>query len=541
VQTYLENSSGDDLVFLLTTVTSVVYSDGNLGASDSIIGATVTLTGAKRDPVGTPGTTFTPATISISNGTTTYFTATLMNTVTNNIEFELIDGLWRLNPYLDVNNLPTLNLENILLNPGPIPSDYILDLQAKLGGGSIAGMTMTLNVFSGDITTDSFSEIFEGIIDGVPAVVPNTPPTADAGATTSSSTCLANTCVVTLNGSQSTDADSTPGTNDDIVTFEWFEYDVLIATGEIAPVSLSLGMHDITLKVTDSAGDTDEATITIVIDPAELSFIDINTAYVKHNGLVKITGKVALPAGVSYLDINSVGSAAIGISSLGNVIDESVDFTEFRNGSKWKYNGDPLFGIERFKIDWSGARFSYQDPLYNLKMKTLHIGESETSLQIKSCAAVTIDINGVTVDIDRTRTDRSNRVTCSHASARLDRDNDGEDDDRDDDHGDKDDDDHNSNCTTNVTLPFALSPEMVISITHGTVTDTISVADYYTAAVGKYTITGRFDATGIDFSSLDPNLSLTVALGDEGFYGTVVIDQSTWTKIRSNQWKYDPH
>lgn len=526
----------------------------NVPGIETIKGAKIEFNGATRtgdysfngDPIDPTDVTLT---IKTPDGTHTYMVATLTD-----VTFECGTAspviCW-LNEGLDANIPETLNLTDIILSTndgptgpgsGPYPSRYIDELRAYLAASNVSGLKMSLlvppvSIF--DFTANSSGPITYGLIDGLQSL--NTPPVADAGATTTNTTCLSTSCTITLNGTSSSDIDSTPGTNDDIVSFEWIENGVTIATGSIANVNLPLGWHDITLKVTDSAGATDEVTITVVIDPAELSFIDIDTVHVKHNGLVKITGRLALPAGVSYLGINSVGQAIIGISSLGNVIDEVVDFTEFSNRSKWKYDANPVFGIERFKIDWSGARFNYHDPLYDLKIKSLLIGESETSLQIKSCAAVTIDINGVTVDIDRTRIDRSKRVTCSHASARMDRDNDGEDDDRDDDHGDKDDDDHNSNCTTNVTLPFALSPDMVITITHGTVTQSISVADYYTAAVGKYTLTGRFDATGIDFSALDPNLSLTVALGDEGFSGTLVIDQATWTKIRSSQWVYDPN
>lgn len=523
--TYL-NGLDYDLEFIDMYITGVTLSNGSQPGSDPVIDAMVKIT-TKRNPIGVPGTNFDNATITISKGLTTYFSATLKN-----INFTPGGAQWFLNPGLNVNDPDTLNLTNIILNPSG--SAYIQDLATQLGTGNIAGMQMTLDVFDGSITQDSYAFV-QGLFDGVQAVVPNAPPVADAGLTTTNTQCLSTSCTITLNGSQSTDPDGVA----DIVSYQWFRNNVLIASGAIVNVSLPLGMHNITLRVTDHAGAYSESTITVVIDPAELSFIDIDTAHVKHNGLVKITGKVALPAGISYLNINSVGHASIGISSLGNVINQSVDFTESGNKSKWKYDANPLFGIENFDIDWSGAKFSYTDPMHSLIMKTHHIGAFETSLQIQSCAAVTIVINGVTVNIDKSNIDRNKRATCSHASAKFDRDNDGEDDDRDDDHGDNDDDD--GRCTTNVKLPFALSPEMVITITYGTVTDSISVADYYKAAVGKFTLTGRFNTTGINFSALNPNLSLTVALGDQGFSGTLVIDQATWTKIRSNQWVYDPN
>lgn len=71
---------------------------------------------------------------------------------------------------------------------------------------------------------------------------------------------------VVLDGSASTDANSTEGTNDDIVAFEWFLGDSLIAEGEVVEVTLPIGTNVVTLKVTDTVGasDTDEVTVTVV-------------------------------------------------------------------------------------------------------------------------------------------------------------------------------------------------------------------------------------------------------------------------------------
>jgi len=75
---------------------------------------------------------------------------------------------------------------------------------------------------------------------------------------------------VTLDGSKSTDPDSTPGTNDDLLFFEWFEGfgevdERFLGEGEVLEVHLSFGVHTITLRVTDSSStiDTDRVVITI--------------------------------------------------------------------------------------------------------------------------------------------------------------------------------------------------------------------------------------------------------------------------------------
>jgi len=71
---------------------------------------------------------------------------------------------------------------------------------------------------------------------------------------------------VTLDGSGSTDPNSTAGTNDDIVAFEWFEGQTKIADGEVVQVDLAVGTHTITLQVTDKAGATatDDVIVTVI-------------------------------------------------------------------------------------------------------------------------------------------------------------------------------------------------------------------------------------------------------------------------------------
>lgn len=72
---------------------------------------------------------------------------------------------------------------------------------------------------------------------------------------------------VTLDGSASTDANSTEGTNDDIAAFEWFLGDSAIAAGEVVDVDLPIGINLVTLLVTDSMGASDADTVIVkVID-----------------------------------------------------------------------------------------------------------------------------------------------------------------------------------------------------------------------------------------------------------------------------------
>jgi photosystem II stability/assembly factor-like uncharacterized protein len=103
-------------------------------------------------------------------------------------------------------------------------------------------------------------------------------PAADAGG--DRTVCVGSAgAAVTLDGSRSVDPDSTPGTNDDIVAFDWFEYyglagqQILLGSGEIVGAYLSPGNHAITLRVTDRTGLIDVQTVTVAVAalaPAEI-------------------------------------------------------------------------------------------------------------------------------------------------------------------------------------------------------------------------------------------------------------------------------
>jgi hypothetical protein len=74
---------------------------------------------------------------------------------------------------------------------------------------------------------------------------------------------------VTLDGAGSTDPDSTPGQSD-IATYEWFEHygapgESLLGSGVSLAVTLPLGTHVITLKVTDASGEIDTDTVTVTV------------------------------------------------------------------------------------------------------------------------------------------------------------------------------------------------------------------------------------------------------------------------------------
>jgi HYR domain-containing protein len=75
---------------------------------------------------------------------------------------------------------------------------------------------------------------------------------------------------VLLDGRASSDSDSTPGTNDDISGFEWFEDFGLpaqrsLGAGETLATSLTMGTHTITLRVTDRPGESNTSSIAVTV------------------------------------------------------------------------------------------------------------------------------------------------------------------------------------------------------------------------------------------------------------------------------------
>src|SRR4029450_11581533 len=106
-----------------------------------------------------------------------------------------------------------------------------------------------------------------------------------------------------LDGSASSDADSTPGTSDDIAAFDWFEdYGLttqqLLGSGETLHVVLPLGLHAITLRVTDRAGasSTDETSIRVAdTAPPRISVhLTPDTLWPPNHQMVDISAEVTV-------------------------------------------------------------------------------------------------------------------------------------------------------------------------------------------------------------------------------------------------------
>ena len=94
----------------------------------------------------------------------------------------------------------------------------------------------------------------------------NAPPVANAGADQNVDAGPTCSPVVTLDGSGSTDPDSTQGTNDDIVFFDWYEGATYLGSDDTLDYTFELGAHTIRLVVTDSEGETAEDEVIITVE-----------------------------------------------------------------------------------------------------------------------------------------------------------------------------------------------------------------------------------------------------------------------------------
>ena len=151
-------------------------------------------------------------------------------------------------------------------------SDDIVAYAWLLDGQVVADTAVaTLDVAPGAYlftlqVTDSYGESDSD--DVLVTVLDNIPPTAAAGPAQTVRAGADDLARVVLDGSGSTDPDSTPGTHDDIVAFDWLLDGAEVASGATAPLALPPGEHVFTLVVTDSFGasDSDDVVITVLFD-----------------------------------------------------------------------------------------------------------------------------------------------------------------------------------------------------------------------------------------------------------------------------------
>lgn len=196
--------------------------------------------------------------------------------------------------------------EDIVFKAADIPTlpgavhDYTIDWDVLDIGGE--GVTVKIDAdgdgtFERSITADSELTAFE--FRGVPV--------ADAGPDQTVEQSSYYGAEVTLDGSGSTDPESTPGTNDDIVLFDWYEGVTLLGSGEIFDYTFGIGEHIVTLVVADSKGAMDEDEVIIDVTGSEPSASQLwifPTVILRDIGDWEIMAMVRLPEGVTKAQID---------------------------------------------------------------------------------------------------------------------------------------------------------------------------------------------------------------------------------------------
>jgi len=147
---------------------------------------------------------------------------------------------------------------------------------------------------------DGLPRIIDGRIDMGPYEF-NHIPIADAGPDQTIEAKVPWGAKVHLDGSNSSDEDSTPGTNDDIVSFNWFEQidpcdpnaNVLLGSGQTLDCNLPLGRHTIILEVTGEFGASDSNEVTVIVQDTTPPLFNLSVTptilWPANKAMVKIT------------------------------------------------------------------------------------------------------------------------------------------------------------------------------------------------------------------------------------------------------------
>ena len=172
----------------------------------------------------------------------------------------------------------------ILLAWGLTGDDYELSRSTIAGGGGTCSggdfiLTGTIGQPAAGVMTGG-----DFMLAGGYAVIINTAPVAcivDGNQTVECEGYWGAT--VTLDGSCSTDSDSAPGTNDDIVYYDWYKVDPCdsnfadyLTSGEIVDYNFPLGEHIIILEVIDKADAFDSNDVTIIVQDTTPPVITLN-------------------------------------------------------------------------------------------------------------------------------------------------------------------------------------------------------------------------------------------------------------------------
>ncbi|MCA9255728.1 MAG: hypothetical protein KDA33_08810, partial [Phycisphaerales bacterium] len=346
----------------------------------------------------------------------------------------------------------------------------------------------------------------DGALDGVDNNICNAPPTANI--VVEQLTNIGALALVRLDGLGTSDDD--PITD---LTFVWIVDGVVVCDGDNTSCSsiefpLTYGDHDIELIVTDSDGDSGSAMTHVVLDPAELSVLELDFACVSFSTAhpsIKLIGEIGLPFGVDYSELNPFVTLGIDLADVNVLPPTDLALTSVGcNERSWRYTSS-TGPVRSLHINWRGTRFLYREHHFPITIKSRMISTTESIVEVsynrrRIGSGFVIDFgNGATLSVDE------DGVATSTVDMDVDR----------------------PRRQVSVTLPFPLTDESTIGIT-GFATRTIDAGDYLQASVGRYLLIADFDPSlvpdGVD--NADPSIDLFMAVGDEAYFGGAGIGAS---------------
>jgi hypothetical protein len=132
------------------------------------------------------------------------------------------------------------------------------------------GATYELEIAVTDGNTPPISASLPFLYQGETTMIINNPPSALSAPPGPAECDRPEGGPATLDATGSSDADSGPGTGDDIVSYDWYEDygqpgQRLLGRGDVLAVTLPLGPHAVTLEVTDSLGESDASATTVEV------------------------------------------------------------------------------------------------------------------------------------------------------------------------------------------------------------------------------------------------------------------------------------
>lgn len=417
------------------------------------------------------------------------------------------------------------------IDPGVCTASNV-DLGTPTSGDACGGVTVTndapMTFALGDtIVTWTATDDCGNVATATQTVtVENLAPTAEVNIT--QLTNIGAVAQVRFDGSASSDPE---GPNSEL-DFTWTVDGNVECSGtggscEVIELGLDYGMHTVTLRVTDRCGEFSEVTTDLMVDPAELSVLEVARTVVRfcaNPPRATIRGRVGLPLGVDHTEVAPLANVNVAIGGVEILAPTDVNFTsQGPDGRFWRFRDQQAqLGINRFNINWRGNSYRFRESGFPIDLRSDVITTTETLLEVRARrrnqipGPFTIDIDGqamVGFDEDFNVVAANVPYDVEVVGKRV-----------------------------VLTLPFPLTENSVINF-GGSLPRTINVVDDLTASLGRFTMKVKFDETLLPDGAMTMpvQIDLGMTIGNEGYPGDAVCgpDQFIVTECHWRTWDCD--